>query len=330
MKLQNLSIIFLVIIIPISVVFSAYISTTMKTLNTQVSYDAKLQEATAEAVKAFQINTLNSSQSNLADSKRRDIESAANAFFTALQSKFSMNGYSQQDLQSFVPAVAFTLYDGYYIYGPYRDFESNQVDYGLKPYVYYSCRYVHNSLDVIITYSLDSYISITGKTGPGDSDTINLEGYLLTNVEANDTAVSYRGVNIQPENSLSQTILLDGSARVVNYRKIMGTKYYQSGNTIYTISNGTLSQNSLPTSIPTGRRDNYISGQNTDAQSYYRQAAELKNTILNSQLRNLTIGDAVDEDGNQIFNNATLYPDYVKSEEILNTPIFAELNRRRF
>ena len=55
MKLQNLSIIFLVIIIPISVVFSAYISTTMKTLNTQVSYDAKLQEATAEAVKAFQI-----------------------------------------------------------------------------------------------------------------------------------------------------------------------------------------------------------------------------------------------------------------------------------
>ena len=33
---------------------------------------------------------------------------------------------------------------------------------GLKSYVYYSCRYKKNDLDVVINYSLDNYIEIEG------------------------------------------------------------------------------------------------------------------------------------------------------------------------
>ena len=42
-------------------------------------------------------------------------------------------------------------------------FEEGEKIYGLKPYVYYSCRYKRNGkFDVTITYSLDNYIQIQG------------------------------------------------------------------------------------------------------------------------------------------------------------------------
>ena len=61
MKLQSLAIMFIVLILPISIVLSSYTQTRVQTLNLQAEYDSKLNDATYDALKAYQINSLTSS-----------------------------------------------------------------------------------------------------------------------------------------------------------------------------------------------------------------------------------------------------------------------------
>lgn len=155
MKLQNLAMIFVIIILPISIILGAYTGNQVKTLRLQSSYDTKLSNATYDALKAFQLNTQNSDTSELANSRIRDIEASANIFFNSISTNFGMSGYDKQAMQNYVPALVYTMYDGYYIYSPYTNKldqiaieesgssgEDNLVKNGLKPYIYYSCRYV--------------------------------------------------------------------------------------------------------------------------------------------------------------------------------------------
>ena len=53
MKIQNLAVIFIIIILPISLILTAYVQNQVKTLELQMSYDTKLTNATYDAVKAF-------------------------------------------------------------------------------------------------------------------------------------------------------------------------------------------------------------------------------------------------------------------------------------
>ena len=60
MKLQYLIIIFLLIMTPIYVVFSKYVDVQIDNLKIQNMYDSRLMDATYDAVKGFQSNTINS------------------------------------------------------------------------------------------------------------------------------------------------------------------------------------------------------------------------------------------------------------------------------
>jgi hypothetical protein len=174
MKLQGLAVIAIIIILPMTIILSSYSQSQIKTLQLQTQYDSKLQNATYDAIKAFQLNMSNSSTSDLANSKMRDIKASVNTFYNSLASHFNMVGYGKDVLQNYVPAIVYTLYDGYYIYSAYdntldAEFDENasykngESIYGLKPYIYYSCRYKPNdNSDFVITYSLDSYITIQG------------------------------------------------------------------------------------------------------------------------------------------------------------------------
>lgn len=176
MKLQGLAVIAIIIILPMTIILSSYSQSQIKTLQLQTQYDSKLQNATYDAIKAFQLNMSNSSTSDLANSKMRDIKASVNTFYNSLASHFNMVGYGKDVLQNYVPAIVYTLYDGYYIYSAYDNtldaedkFDENasykkwESIYGLKPYIYYSCRYKPNdNSDFVITYSLDSYITIQG------------------------------------------------------------------------------------------------------------------------------------------------------------------------
>ena len=88
MKLEYLAIIFVIIIVPIAFTLSAYTGTQIDTIALQTSYDSKLNDATYDAVRAFQINTINNEYSTISDSKIRDIEASINTFYNALRNKF--------------------------------------------------------------------------------------------------------------------------------------------------------------------------------------------------------------------------------------------------
>ena len=120
MKLHNLSVIFIVIAIPLILITAYYISLQIDTINMQTAYDAKLLDSTKEAIDAFEINTVewNSSYSGTADSKRRDVMASINTFINSFANNAGVGGTSKEYIMAYMPAIAYTLYDGYYIYSP--------------------------------------------------------------------------------------------------------------------------------------------------------------------------------------------------------------------
>ena len=298
MKIQNLAVIFIIIMLPISMVLTVYVQNQIETLQLQISYDTKLTNATYDALKAFQLNTVNSSTSDLANSKLRDIEASVNSFFNSISSNFNMAGYNQNILKEYIPALVYTMYDGYYIYSPFTN-TLGQEDYvpgvstyqngekisGLKPYVFYSCRYKNSGIDVVITYSLDNYITVEGTI---DEKGVYRYGYLLDNVKVTGDNVEYRNVSITTEN-LSE--YMDNSNTKVPYTKINGVKYYQDeNNNWYSILNG-----------QKYNQDQKYKTLNDAGKKYYQEALDFTKWVRDN-LGALETTNAVDENGNSIAN----------------------------
>ena len=128
MKLQGLSIVFGLIVMPLILVLSYYISLQVDTISLQTSYDTKLLDATHDAMVAFEMNTANEDLSSVADSLRSIIEASNNIFINTLATNMGLSNASKSYIQSYVPAVLYTLYDGYYIYSPTKKPEIG-VDY---------------------------------------------------------------------------------------------------------------------------------------------------------------------------------------------------------
>jgi len=120
MRLQNLSVIFIIIMIPIILVVSYYMSLQADTLNMQSTYETKLMDSTKEAIDAFEINTVewNQDNSEVADFKRRVVTASINTFTNSFANNLGVSGTSKEYILANVPAIAVTLYDGYYIYSP--------------------------------------------------------------------------------------------------------------------------------------------------------------------------------------------------------------------
>ena len=218
MKLQHLAIIFVIIILPITMVVTQYIQTQIDTIGLQTTYTSKLQNATYDAIKAFQINTINNKYSSVSDSKIRDIEASISTFFNSLGTKLGKNGIDQEALNNYVPAMLYVMYDGYYIYGKYRNESTSSYQYGLKPYIYYSCRYVRGTDDFVVNYSLDNAITVYGNID-GSYETRSghlIDPSLVTNInEANKTLV-YDGETIEREILSEQIVLLNEAGEVIN------------------------------------------------------------------------------------------------------------------
>lgn len=184
MKLQYLAVIFIVIILPISMVLSYHIQTQIDTINMQVKYDAKLNNATYDALKAFQINTVNNRYSTISNSKIRDLEASISTFYNSFIENELL---SKEELLVYIPSMLYTLYDGYYIYSRYDNVysEKNQgianlntteINDGLKPYIYYSCRYKRGTKDFVVNFTLDNSITVYGDLGNGYE---TKSGYLI-------------------------------------------------------------------------------------------------------------------------------------------------------
>lgn len=148
----------------------------------QTQYDTKLMNATYDGIKAFEINSTYNDLSNVSDTLREDVEAAISTFMGSLATSFGVSGYREENIKPYVPAVLFTLYDGYYIYAPTRSATTGEYEYMLKPYNYYTVRYRQSDRnDVIINYTLDNYIVVYGWI---DGEYIVTSGYLVTNKHA--------------------------------------------------------------------------------------------------------------------------------------------------
>ena len=271
----------------------------------QTSYDSKLNNATYDALKAFQLNTINSSTSDLSNSKLRDIEASVNSFFNSIASNFNMAGYNKDILTSYVPALVYTMYDGYYIYSPYTNIFSEE-DYndestykpgerisGLKPYIYYSSRYVKGGIDVVISYTLDNYITIQGTI---NGNSVMEYGYLISDCSGDgENSATYRGIPIGTENLTEYGVEFQENAngeqipieKKYTYTKVNGVKYYKDGDEWFSILNGER------------YKQNDFKEINNAAIKYYTKAAEFRKFIQDNNLDELTTADAVDEEGNK-------------------------------
>lgn len=309
MKIQNLAVIFIIIILPISLILTAYVQNQVKTLELQMNYDLKLTQATYDAVKAFQLNTVNSSTSDLANSKLRDIKASVNTFFNSVATQFNLSGYNKDILKTYVPALVYTMYDGYYIYSPFTNtiqgedegstYKNGDKISDLKPYIHYSTRYVKGGIDVVITYSLDNYITVKGLI---NGTAVNKAGYLLNNIDDNGNIIKYRGIEI-PTEILTETnakfsnddgLTATGENTTYIYNKINGVKYYKDNNSDewFSIINGTKY-----------KQNTQYRNENNAGQLYYREAREFTDWI-NKNLSSLTSQDAIDEEGNKLAKNS--------------------------
>lgn len=137
MKLQNLSLLFVIIVLPLLLMVSYYISLQIDTINMQTSYNTKLLDSTKEAIDAFEINTVewNANYAETADSKRRDVMASINTFTTSLANNLGVAGTSKEYMIARIPAIAYTLYDGYYIYSPAETKKVIKDDNGVAQYM---------------------------------------------------------------------------------------------------------------------------------------------------------------------------------------------------
>lgn len=352
MKIQELAIIFIIIILPISLLISEYTQFQIETIKLQTEYDARLTSATYDAIRAFQLNAINSTTSDLANSKMRDLEASVNSFRNSIMSAFDFKGHTEDVLNEYIPALVYTLYDGFYIYSPYNNIvdedgailenkNEHESIYGLKPYISYSCRYVKGTTDVVITYTLDNYITVQGTVS---GEYVNKSGYLIDNVFAGiigefgneKYSVTYNGVEIKSE-QLKEYLPISGVApKEYPYAKINGTKYYLiedylteedlSGATtskdcvIYISNNKPIIQYKEGSEQFIAWRNMIINNQS--AIRYYRDASTFTEWFKGTVLPELTYGNAIDEviseDGTIEITN--LWPEDERTIFDFNTP----------
>lgn len=339
MKLQNLAIIFVVIIIPISFILTEYIQSQIDTIVLQTAYQSNLNNATYDALKAFQINSVNNTYTSVSDSKIRDVEAAISTFYNSLG--VSMDSYinSYDTLRDYIPAVLFTMYDGYYIYSSYEDvynvnedgmvdIENKTKDYniGLKPYIYYSAEYSLGGNNIVINYSLDNFITVYGDFGSGYE---TKSGYFIDttsiDIARDNSYVMYNGVKIEPESLMEELYILksDGTLELGDYNYV----YYQNKKVYldkttnryfwYDNYEKTYLQSELTKFNEYLNSNIYLAGQSnkfqsTSAMQYYIEAAEFSEwvesnlgSLRQSELINIQTGNEVGNDLEYLSYNTT-------------------------
>ncbi|MBO4815762.1 MAG: hypothetical protein J5507_02265 [Clostridia bacterium] len=229
MKMSNLTIVFLVIAVVILIVLTSYISLQIDTINKQNEYNSKLIDSTKQAIDAFEINTVewNSSYSGVQDSKRRDVMASINTFTSSFANNIGVGGTSKEFILSYMPAIAYTLYDGFYIYTPEKTkqtiMDSNGVRVMMTDKLYYSKdsegHYViQGNIRSFYEHNEDNYngkilyVPATGQTPDG---TYYGTPFTLNSSKAAETT-EYKHI-LKPFAAYSENAETDLGTAVINY-----------------------------------------------------------------------------------------------------------------
>lgn len=233
MKLQNLTIIFIIIILPIVLVLSAYIGYEVKTINKQNMYNTGLNTAVHDAIFAYEMNSKNDVYSNNAENKRSNIKASVKTFENSLSNACNLGLYNNDAIEEYIPAVVFGMYDGFYMYAPSENAEG-EYKHNLRNYVYYSEQLPDT--DIIIRYTLDNYVAVSGTI---NGTYVTRSGYLINLNDLNgsnikdkikDTTIRYKGVSIgtetiseynynENEKIIKESKLVDNESAKAYYKK---------------------------------------------------------------------------------------------------------------
>lgn len=355
MKIQHLAIIFLLIILPIDIVLGLYLDAQINTIRNQAIYDRRLVDCVYDALEVYQANSIVDTENDVVTAKMENIEASASTYLASLQSSFGLSGYKASVMQEYIPAVVYTMYDGYYIYSKYYNtlsqknvksdstYTDGALVEGIKSYVFYSCRYQRNNGDdFVITYSLDNYIRIQGFL---QRNYVDDSGYLMDGIKSgtdlNDNYYEYDGVKFYengdvkisnkgyPKSNSSEYI----GPEKFNYVKINGTKYYldEENEEIFHLVNGTrVTQVSKKKNITLYNKYIKAIEKNKSAYLYYKEAFEFTKKIRNDyKLNDLNSKDACySKNGNiEHFSNFGNYKIFGNDKDIQDSD--SDFNQHR-
>lgn len=210
MKLQNLTIIFIIIILPIVLVLSTYIGYEIKTINKQNMYNTGINTATHDAIFAYEINTKNDSYSNNAENKRSNVKASIKTLENSLSNSCKLGLYNNSEIEEYIPAIVFGMYDGFYMYAPSeiaKENDPNEYEYkhNLRSYVYYSEQITGPNCDIVIRYTLDSYVAVTGTI---NGEYVTKAGYLTDLSKCNNNTYNCDTPS-NPSDTIKEATLFD-------------------------------------------------------------------------------------------------------------------------
>ena len=110
---------FIIIMLPLSVVLSTYMQLQIDVLLAKEDYSTKLLDSTYDGILSFEINSLSIDAAE-GQSVKSYVSNAVNTFFNTMSINMGKSGASNINVQTYVPAILFTTYDGYYIYSPVK------------------------------------------------------------------------------------------------------------------------------------------------------------------------------------------------------------------
>ena len=306
MKLQTLTVIFIIIMLPITMVVSQYIKTEISTITLQSEYDTKLNNATYDAIKAFQLNESNSTTENIATEKIRDVNASVNSFYNSMAASMGVSGYTEENLKGYIPCLVYTLYDGYYIYTSYDN--NGTKDYGLKPYVYYTEHITKNGVDVTVSYTLDSYIMVAGTVGT--EGYVKKSGYLYLQDSNNITNGSEQlkdniDYNETIQNQIPYKYLKGENNRINKYYRLNNKWYdYSTTGKLQEVTNPKITQQ-LGNSIEDESAQNYVTESRRFTEWVNNNLGSIENYLKISEENNPdNYSSAFNEHRRQVIKNS--------------------------
>ena len=323
MKLQGVSVIFALIVLPLILVLTYYIQLQVDTIEMQNEYDRKLLDSTYGAMSAFEINTANEDLSTVSDSLRTIIEASTNVFMNTLATNFGMSNASRSYLEPYIPAILYTLYDGYYISAPTRtpvflvDSSGNAVTVGTpgltidKTSGDFTYREVHTSVesqnncnDCIKTQQADGKILCEPNKNPGGENHI-----VYDDGDTNKENTEYKNMSAEEQAKLQITYKqLEDKGKEDSYGQVLFLKKNETNKYTTNIDEAELEiDHVLKTYMPYSARyrqgdpnstnyyditviytlDNYVTIQGNVGKVYYTKSGYLlpKNSVVVEELK---------------------------------------------
>lgn len=317
MKLQGMSIVFALVIVPIILVLTYYIQLQVDTINLQTEYDTYLLNSTYDAMSAFELNTANEDLSTVSDSLRTIIEASYNVFIHNLLTNLGMSNATKSRIDQNIPSVLYTLYDGYYICAPTKvptvltDSDGNAIyvgDKGVKKAAGASEYYYDETSDEFLKYENDTIGTDYGqllylKDGATNVYTTNINDAKLEIKNVLKTYMPYSARYVGSNFDLTVIYTLD------NYLTVEGTV----GKVYYTKSGYLIPTDSIKIDII-----NPENGYSTDVNQYNQN--DIQDLIEKRMARfTVTIKDKNGADGtNFTLDKGTSKADLTTRKNILD------------